>query len=73
MKNSVALLIAARTELAVHDDHDTIVTNLCRTFNIGADDAIAAIAAAQLLVSQPGQHTPLGGISRDSGPAPIRP
>jgi hypothetical protein len=55
MKNSVALLIAARAELAVHDDHDVIVSNLCRTFDIGTDDAQGAVVAAQLLASQPGR------------------
>jgi hypothetical protein len=72
MKESVALLIAARTELAVHDDHATIVTNLCRTFDIGADDALAAIAAAQLLANRPGRDIPLDVISRDTDPDPIR-
>jgi hypothetical protein len=59
MKNSVALLIAARTQLAVHDNRDEIVSNLCRTFDIGTDDALAIIAAAQLLADQPGQNNPL--------------
>ena len=55
MKDSVALLIAARAELAAEPDHDVIVSNLCRTFHIGADDAQGAIVAAKLLASQPGQ------------------
>ena len=45
MKNSVALLIAARAELATHDVRDVIVGNLCRTFGIGTDDAMAAVVA----------------------------
>jgi len=32
VKNSVALLIAARTELAVHDDREVVVSNLCQGF-----------------------------------------
>jgi hypothetical protein len=62
MKNSVALLIAARTELVVHDDRDVMVANLCRTFDIRPDDALAVIAAAQLLADQPGRDKPFGVI-----------
>ena len=54
MKNSVALLIAARAELAVHEEEHLIVANLCRTFGVGTGDALAAVVAAQLLADQPG-------------------
>jgi hypothetical protein len=55
VKNSVALLLAARAELAHVDDRDVVVSNLCRTFHIGADDALAVVAAAELLAAQPGR------------------
>ena len=46
--------MAARIELATHDDRDAIITTLCRTFAIGAADASAVLVAAQLLAEQPG-------------------
>jgi hypothetical protein len=59
MQNSVALLMAARAELVSHDDRDAIVTNLCRIFAIGREDASAALVAAELLAEQPGPSDPL--------------
>jgi hypothetical protein len=83
MKESVALLIAARAELATEDDHDVIVSNLCRTFDIGTDDAQGAVVAAQLLAAQPGrddqvhrveepphQHRPIAAQSCIATPHP---
>ncbi|MGO9876596.1 MAG: hypothetical protein ACLPVY_22710 [Acidimicrobiia bacterium] len=69
MKNSVALLIAARAELAVRDNRDVIVSNLCRTFDVGPDDALAVIAAAQLLADQPGRDSPFDDIDGTAIPA----
>ncbi len=71
MKNSVALLSAARAELAVHDDNDSIVTNLCQTFGVGTDDALAAVIAAQLLANQPGQNRPSRSDDVNSDDAPV--
>jgi hypothetical protein len=58
MMDSLALLLAARAELVTNDDRDLIVTNLCRMFDIAADDALAAVIAAQLLADQPGRNDP---------------
>ena len=55
MKESVALLVAARAELATHDDHEVVVSILCRRFDVTAEDAQGAVLAAQLLASQPGR------------------
>ena len=52
VKDSVALLVVARALVAQHDD-DEVVSRLCCTFGIGADDANGAVVAARLLASQP--------------------
>ena len=67
MKRSVALLLAAQAELATHDnERDVIVSNLCRTFDIGTDDALAAVVAAQLLANQPDLGEPVSPVEETS-------
>ena len=45
MQDSVALLLAARSGLAEHDDEQQVVADLCQSFGVDADDATATVFA----------------------------
>ena len=53
MQDSVALLLAARSRLADHDDERQVVADLCRSFGIDEADALATVLAARLLSDVP--------------------
>ena len=55
MQDSVALLLAARSGLAEHDDEQQVVADLCQSFGVDADDATATVFAARLLSDAPGR------------------